>query len=98
MFGLAEVASCAFPFPTRHSAAGGALVDRVRSSTYRLPPAQAGSGGSGSDGAPGTDADDHRVATGSSLIRCSAHRTRSEEPRVGKECRSRLSPYSYKKK
>ena len=45
-----------------------------------LPPAQSGSVGSGSDGAPGTDADAHRVATAESRTRCSASRTASSKP------------------
>ncbi len=46
----------------------------------RLPPAQSGSVGSGSLGAPGTDADDHRVATSASRTRRSASDTASSNP------------------
>jgi hypothetical protein len=45
---------------TRHSASGDASTVTRRSSTYSEPPAQAGSLGSGSLGAPATDADEAR--------------------------------------
>jgi hypothetical protein len=52
----------------------------VRSSTYSVPPAQSGSVGSGSDGAPGRDADVHRVATVEFRTRWTASRTASSKP------------------
>ncbi len=68
------------PSITRQSASGGASTTSVRSSAYRLPPAQSGSVGSGSLGAPGVEADDQRVATSASLMRCRASRTASQNP------------------
>ncbi|GAB2756113.1 hypothetical protein GCM10027072_62740 [Streptomyces bullii] len=68
------------PSMTRHSASGEASTTRSRQSVYRLPPAQSGSVGSGSLGAPGTEADDQRVVTWASRTRCSASRTASSKP------------------
>jgi hypothetical protein len=49
------------PSMTRHSASGEAWTTALRSSTNSEPPAQAGSLGSGSLGAPGGAREDHRV-------------------------------------
>ncbi len=68
------------PSTTAHSAAGGTSTASSRSSSYRLPPAQSGSVGSGSLGAPGSEAEDHRVATSASRIRFRASRTASSKP------------------
>ena len=68
------------PSITRHSASGGAPTTWPRSSAYRLPPAQSGSVGSGSLGAPGVEADDQRVATSASLMRWRASRTARSNP------------------
>src|SRR3712207_9287058 len=39
-----------------------------------------------------------RVYSAASVLICTSNALRSEERRVGKECRSRWSPYHYKKK
>ena len=52
----------------------------LRSSTNSEPPAQSGSLGSGSLGAPGTAADDQRVVTAASWTRRSASRTARSNP------------------
>ncbi len=68
------------PSTTFQSASGDAATSRVRSSMYRSPPAQSGSDGSGSLGAPAVLADDHRVGTCSCCIRASASSTARSNP------------------
>ena len=62
------------PMPSMivQSDSGDASTSRVRSSLYSDPPAQSGSDGRGSDGAPAVAADDHRVGTSSVWILVSA--------------------------
>ena len=69
------------PSMTDHSASRLACTGVERSSTYSEPPAQSGSLGSGSLGAPGGRADDHRVATSGPGSCCSASSTARVEAR-----------------
>ena len=65
---------------TSQTASGEAGTTALRSSVNSEPPAQSGSVGIGSLGAPGMYASDHRVATSASLTRLRARRTDSSKP------------------
>ena len=68
------------PSMTDHSDARLACTTLERSSTYSEPPAQSGSLGSGSLGAPIVAADDHRVVTSRFWIFASASSTARSKP------------------
>ena len=77
-----------------HTVSTESLLCWVRTSLYRVPPAQSGSEGSGSDGVPGTDASLQRVSTLASLIFTSASFTavlKSVSPFFGSGTRLRIS-------
>src|SRR5256885_9940455 len=83
------VQTCALPISRSRGREHGLALDRVRGLSARRAPRRVGHLGGRGDGA--------LPQPGGPAVRGGRH-ARSEERRVGKECRSRWSPYHLKKK